>query len=538
MSEKDDDFLDHGGEEFTADDDFEIPDDPNEDFLNEEESDFELTEDDVVDDSGSDDFLENESGDIDLDEFDQDETAEAAESNEHEEDLEYEDSEEDDQGDATLGMKAWIGIALVAILAAGGIFYYASSTLSGGQAEQQASQSLPQPPPAPTQPQQVPPPAPQANSQSAQAQSNQVRENAPVSVSPFPESNGSGTLPATQNESGLAMTPPPANNAPQMSGGNSGSGNITPPPAPGNSGGSGSADNQLARAFSLDEPEADGNNDLFGMTGNENTSGSPIAQPRARTQPDREPQYMQALQEQRQAFSALMNATQNNGKQLESVKSELKGYQKETRNDVAELDKRVDRLETLIKAGNNLNNQGEKGKPQAKADTEKKVAAATLQGAPKSPAEIKALQRTLKEFGYRPGFIDGILGGQTRWAIKRLQQEHDIKKTGWLDKETLAALKNPKQFSGTYDEKPAQSDGASKKLVADRSSSRTQTTSRALEDKWFIRGVTPTKAIIYRNDGMSFIAKVGTEIPGMGQVTQLDPEKLHVITPGGVITKR
>ena len=534
MSEKDDEFLDHAGEEFTPDnDDFEIPEDPHGDFLNDDESDFELTEDDVVDESGESDFMVGDA-DADADEIDLDEPDQAGDGGDA---PGYGEEDYDDayQGDASLGWKVWTGLALAAVLSAGGIFYFASTALGATEQAQQTSQSLPPPP-------SLPPAAPDSNQQAnAQAyqqqvtpppipQNNQRRENAPVSVSPFPES-GSQVNVAAQNQS--APTPPPANYANQMASGNAGGNQPPTPSAP--SGGGDNSNGGIAQSFTLDEPERKQSGSVVGAPNTASYSGSAIAPPATSNRSDREPEYMLALSEQRKAFAALMSISQDNGNQLETVRSELDGYQKKTQSDVAGLDKRVERLESMIKEGVNVKQHGESAKTENGSST---AMTGSSQLAPRSPAEIKGLQRTLKEFGYRPGPVDGILGSQTRWAIKRLQEEHRLKKTGWLDKQTLAALGNPKKYSGTYDEAPVSDKAGSKTAVAERPNTRAEEASRALGRQWFVRGVTPTTAVVYRPDGLSFVAKVGTEIPGMGQVTQLDPEKLHVITANGVITKR
>lgn len=523
--DKDTDFLDHGGDEFRPDEDFNIPEDPHSGFLDTEDDEFELTTEDVVDESGSEDF----SGEINLDEFDETEelTGDPERDLEYEYEEEYEEGEEP-PGDVSLGWKAWTGLALAAVLVAGGMFYAATSFMGGGQTQTQASQSLPEPPPAP-------PPAPEENRQALpepppappqpQGQAtNSGRQNQPVAVSPFPESSGQGG----SGQPSMASN----GNAPEMAG-NAGSTQAPPPPpAPNNSGSDGNADS-VAQPFTLDEPERQNDRQASTSQVSVPANGSPIAEPTSNNRLDREPDYMQALSEQRQAFAALMDMTSKNGQKIEDFRDELEAYQKKTEGDVEGLDKRVQRLESMIQEGSNVNKQ-RTAQPTESNSSNTQMAS----GAPKSPADIKALQKTLKEYGYRPGPVDGILGGQTRWAIKRLQEEHGLKKTGWLDKQTLAALNDPKRFSGTYDEPEKAPAKQNRQQVADRNQSRQDQAAKGLGERWYVRGVTPTKAVIYRPDGMSFVARVGTEVPGWGQVTQLDPEKLHVITANGVITKR
>ena len=169
------------------------------------------------------------------------------------------------------------------------------------------------------------------------------------------------------------------------------------------------------------------------------------------------------------------------------------------------------KLEEMIKQGPAVTKKGETNSSETQG---------VFASVPKSPDEIKTLQRTLNKHGYRAGPVDGLLGKQTRAAIKRLQKEHGLPVNGWLNPKTLAALESPKDYSGTY---PKETENSSK--------AATKTT-------WFVRGVTPTKAVVYRPDGLSFAVKVGSEIPGMGQVTKLDTEKVHVVTAKGVITRR
>ena len=56
-------------------------------------------------------------------------------------------------------------------------------------------------------------------------------------------------------------------------------------------------------------------------------------------------------------------------------------------------------------------------------------------------ARIRQVQRRLQEAGFSPGDIDGVLGPQTRTAIRQYQAKHGLPKTGELDEATLRALK-------------------------------------------------------------------------------------------------
>jgi peptidoglycan hydrolase-like protein with peptidoglycan-binding domain len=54
--------------------------------------------------------------------------------------------------------------------------------------------------------------------------------------------------------------------------------------------------------------------------------------------------------------------------------------------------------------------------------------------------QVRQLQQALQEQGVDPGPIDGIVGQETRDAIREFQQEEGIAATGQLDRETLEAL--------------------------------------------------------------------------------------------------
>jgi hypothetical protein len=56
-------------------------------------------------------------------------------------------------------------------------------------------------------------------------------------------------------------------------------------------------------------------------------------------------------------------------------------------------------------------------------------------------ARVRQVQRRLLEAGFAPGDIDGVLGPQTRTALRQYQAKHGLPKTGDLDEATLRALK-------------------------------------------------------------------------------------------------
>ncbi len=61
---------------------------------------------------------------------------------------------------------------------------------------------------------------------------------------------------------------------------------------------------------------------------------------------------------------------------------------------------------------------------------------------PKSPAPrfVREAQRTLRELGYQPGPVDGVVGPKTKDALAKYQQAERIQVTRRLDPETMARL--------------------------------------------------------------------------------------------------
>lgn len=53
---------------------------------------------------------------------------------------------------------------------------------------------------------------------------------------------------------------------------------------------------------------------------------------------------------------------------------------------------------------------------------------------------VKEAQQALQEKGHNPGPIDGLMGPNTRQAIRAFQKEQNIKATGNLDQETAQRL--------------------------------------------------------------------------------------------------
>jgi peptidoglycan hydrolase-like protein with peptidoglycan-binding domain len=53
---------------------------------------------------------------------------------------------------------------------------------------------------------------------------------------------------------------------------------------------------------------------------------------------------------------------------------------------------------------------------------------------------VREAQRALRDLGYDPGPVDGIVGPRTRQALARYQRAEKITVTGRLDAETMVRL--------------------------------------------------------------------------------------------------
>jgi peptidoglycan hydrolase-like protein with peptidoglycan-binding domain len=60
---------------------------------------------------------------------------------------------------------------------------------------------------------------------------------------------------------------------------------------------------------------------------------------------------------------------------------------------------------------------------------------------------VKEIQEILKEVGFEPGSIDGVMGGQTRAAIKEFQKKKSLKPSGKIDSTTQLALNREKEIT-------------------------------------------------------------------------------------------
>jgi len=59
---------------------------------------------------------------------------------------------------------------------------------------------------------------------------------------------------------------------------------------------------------------------------------------------------------------------------------------------------------------------------------------------------VKEIQESLKEAGFDPGSVDGVLGEKTRMAIKGFQKKEGLKSTGKIDSATQLALNRVKEI--------------------------------------------------------------------------------------------
>lgn len=79
--------------------------------------------------------------------------------------------------------------------------------------------------------------------------------------------------------------------------------------------------------------------------------------------------------------------------------------------------------------------------PLAVAAGAEVIAAAARPGTPQpAPRYVRDAQRALRDLGYEPGPVDGVVGPRTRAALMRYQRSERIAVTGWLDPETMVRL--------------------------------------------------------------------------------------------------
>lgn len=62
-----------------------------------------------------------------------------------------------------------------------------------------------------------------------------------------------------------------------------------------------------------------------------------------------------------------------------------------------------------------------------------------------SNPRVEEIQQLLKNVEFDPGSVDGVMGWQTRKAIKEFQEDRGLKPTGRIDSMTLSALNKAKE---------------------------------------------------------------------------------------------
>lgn len=72
-----------------------------------------------------------------------------------------------------------------------------------------------------------------------------------------------------------------------------------------------------------------------------------------------------------------------------------------------------------------------------------------------APRFVRDAQQALRDLGYEPGPIDGVLGPRTRTALMRYQHAEGLPATGRLDTETLVRLDIHQRVLQTSDEPEA-----------------------------------------------------------------------------------
>jgi peptidoglycan hydrolase-like protein with peptidoglycan-binding domain len=81
---------------------------------------------------------------------------------------------------------------------------------------------------------------------------------------------------------------------------------------------------------------------------------------------------------------------------------------------------------------------------------------------------VKQVQEALKDKGFDPGAIDGVMGQKTQEALKSFQQSKNLKVTGRLDSETAQQLGVSGSASG-MSSSPSSSSSAGSSSTSPRS---------------------------------------------------------------------
>ncbi len=68
------------------------------------------------------------------------------------------------------------------------------------------------------------------------------------------------------------------------------------------------------------------------------------------------------------------------------------------------------------------------------------LARPSREAAPPASRFVREAQRALRDLGYQPGPLDGVVGRRTKEALTRYQRAERIQVTGRLDPETMVRL--------------------------------------------------------------------------------------------------
>jgi peptidoglycan hydrolase-like protein with peptidoglycan-binding domain len=250
-----------------------------------------------------------------------------------------------------------------------------------------------------------------------------------------------------------------------------------------------------------------GNDDWSAADGNEPVISSPGQEEAPPGTNLGEQEILEFVEEDfvlRNDFKALRGTVNNQGRQVRSLSDAVS----DTQDSVSALEKRVAKLE-------------EGGSSKASSDQSEPSTDSSEGGEIKPSAQVREAQIRLKAFNYRPGPIDGLMGRQTSAALERFQKQLDLQVTGNLNEETVKALNEQSEmYAGSY---------------KSRTKQPSRDTTPEAADAWYVRGVTSERAIIYQQDGSSYAVNKGSEVPGFGQVTELDPQEHLVVTTKGTI---
>jgi lysozyme family protein len=251
--------------------------------------------------------------------------------------------------------------------------------------------------------------------------------------------------------------------------------------------------------------------------------------------------FSEDIQKQLREFGSIARLAQENAQIISDNQGAFVEFKDATQEDIKQIRARLDALEKggvpLASKEKNTKGSNEKGSVEKSGKGNGEFS----YNIPNTKAEILALQRILADKGYDPGPVDGLMGRRTRLAVKRMQQEHGLPITGWLSAESMMVVEaGPKQYSG----KPLSEADAKMNARAQNATKRPARAPKPKEsvkrasDIWFVRGMTTQKAVVYRMNGMSYAVSKGSEIPGMGQVLDIDPQKHTITTARGTINRR